>query len=175
MYIYEMGYHFGDPEESSTFPGSYKLGLLEHTAEFDDVRDTDVNGSPLEHQRNYGMYFLFDQMLIPGEGNTGLGAFFQVGGVPGDRNEVDFYVVGEFIIRELYLPERMMCLGWRLAHASISGNLRDAEDVAESDGSTYHSKDKLNCRRVNVQVTNHSVAFHTARSTDCFNPGQTPR
>jgi porin len=33
-------------------------------------------------------------------------------------------------------------LGLAVAHASISGNLRDAEDVAESDGSTYHSKDK---------------------------------
>ena len=57
MYIYEMGYHFGDPEDSQTFPGSYKLGYWHHTAEFNDVRDTDANENPLEHHKNYGMYF----------------------------------------------------------------------------------------------------------------------
>jgi porin len=142
MYIYEMGYHFGDPEDSHTFPGSYKLGYWQHTAEFDDVRDTDVNGSLLEHQRNYGMYFLFDQMLIPGEGNKGLGAFFQVGGAPGNRNEVDFYVGGGVHYQGIIPSKEDDVLGLAVAHASISGNLRDAEDVAEPDGSTFHIKDK---------------------------------
>jgi porin len=142
MYIYEMGYHFGDPEDSHTFPGSYKLGYWQHTAEFDDVRDTDVNGSLLEHQRNYGMYFLFDQMLIPGEGNKGLGAFFQVGGAPGNRNEVDFYVGGGVHYQGIIPSREDDVLGLAVAHASISGNLRDAEDVAEPDGSTFHIKDK---------------------------------
>jgi porin len=142
MYIYEMGYHFGDPEDSHTFPGSYKLGYWQHTAEFDDVRDTDVNGSLLEHQRNYGMYFLFDQMLIPGEGNKGLGAFFQVGGAPGNRNEVDFYVGGGVHYQGIIPSREDDVLGLAVAHASISGNLRDAEDVAEPDGLTFHIKDK---------------------------------
>ena len=141
MYIYEMGYHFGDPEESQTFPGSYKLGYWQHTAEFDDVRDTDENENPLEHHKNYGIYFLFDQMLIPGEGKRGLGAFFQIGGAPGDRNEVDFYVGGGIHYQGIIPSREDDVLGLAVAHASISGNLRDAEDVAEADGSTFHSRD----------------------------------
>jgi porin len=142
MYIYEMGYHFGDPEDSKTFPGSYKLGYWRHTAEFDDVRDTDANENPLEHHKNYGVYFLFDQMLIPGEGKKGLGAFFQIGGVPEDRNEVDFYVGGGIHYQGIIPSRKDDVLGLAVAHASISGDLRDAEDVAEPDGSTFHSRDK---------------------------------
>ena len=37
--FYEMGYHFGDEEESRTMPGMYKLGCWYHTAEFDDVKE----------------------------------------------------------------------------------------------------------------------------------------
>ncbi len=88
--FFELGYHFGDQEESRTMPGSYKFGWWYHTAKFDDVRDRDENNEPKEHNDNYGLYFIADQMLIPGEGERGLGAFFQIGGVPDDRNEVDF-------------------------------------------------------------------------------------
>ncbi len=127
MYIYEMGYHFGDPEDSRTFPGSYKLGYWQHTAEFADVRDTDEDGNPLEHFKNYGVYFLFDQMLLPSEGAGGLGVFFQVGGVPDDRNEVDFYMGGGIHYRGLIPSRENDILGLGAAHASISGDLRDVE------------------------------------------------
>jgi porin len=125
--FYEFGYHFGDQEESRTMPGSYKFGGWYHTADFDDVRDTNENDDPLKHDDNYGIYFIADQMLIPGEGKRGLGAFFQIGGVPDDRNEVDFYVGGGLRYQGIIPTRESDILGLAVAHASISDDLRDVE------------------------------------------------
>ncbi|MHC4321997.1 MAG: carbohydrate porin, partial [Planctomycetota bacterium] len=140
--FFELGYHFGDQEESLTMPGTYKFGWWYHTDEFDDVRDMDENGDPLEHNDNYGLYFIADQMLLPGEGDTGLGAFFQIGGVPDDRNEVDFYVGGGIHYKGIIPHREEDILGLAVAHAQISEDQRDAEDVAESDGLSFHSRDR---------------------------------
>ncbi len=125
--FFELGYHFGDSEESRTMPGTYKFGGWYHTDEFDDVRDTDENDDPLEHNGNYGLYFIADQMLIPGEGKRGLGAFLQVGGVPDDRNEVDFYIGGGIHYQGIIPTRENDILGLAVAHASISEDLRDVE------------------------------------------------
>ena len=127
--FYEIGYHFGDKEESRTMPGTYKFGWWYHTDEFDDVRDTDVSGNPLEHPDNFGIYFIADQMLLPGKGNTGLGAFFQVGGVPEDRNQVDLYIGGGIHYRGLIPSRDDDIFGLAVAHASISEDLRDVENM----------------------------------------------
>jgi len=125
--FFETGYHFGDPDESRTMPGTYKLGWWYHTDEFDDVRDMDENGDPLEHNGNYGLYFIADQMLIPGEGKRGLGAFFQIGGVPEDRNQVDFYIGGGVHYQGIILNREKDVLGLAVACASISDDLKDIE------------------------------------------------
>ena len=125
--FFELGYHFGDQEESRTLPGTYKFGWWYHTDEFDDVRDIDENDDPLEHNGNYGLYFIADQMLIPGEGKRGLGAFFQVGGVPDDRNEVDFYLGGGIHYQGIIPSREDDILGLAVARASISDDLKDIE------------------------------------------------
>ncbi len=125
--FYELGYHFGNQEESRTMPGFYKFGWWYHTDEFDDVRDMDENNDPLEHDGNYGLYFIADQMLIPGEGKRGLGSFFQIGGVPDDRNEVDFYVGGGIHCQGIIPTREADILGLAVAHASISEDLRNVE------------------------------------------------
>ena len=137
----ELVYHYGDVEDSKTMPGTYKLGWWYHSDEFDDVRDTDENGDAIEHNGNYGVYFIADQMLLPGEGDTGLGTFFQIGGVPDDRNLVDFYVGGGIHYKGIIPNREDDILGLAVAHAQISEDQRDADDVAEADGSTFHSRD----------------------------------
>ncbi|GAX62606.1 carbohydrate-selective porin [Candidatus Scalindua japonica] len=127
--FFELGYHFGDQEVSRTMPGTYKFGGWYHTDEFDDIRDTDENDNPLEHDGNYGIYFIADQMLLPGEGDTGLGAFFQLGGVPDDRNQVDFYVGGGVHYKGIIPSREDDMLGLAVAHASISEDLRDIEKM----------------------------------------------
>jgi len=139
--FFELGYHFGDKDESRTMPGTYKFGWWYHTDEFDDVRDTDENDNAIVHDGNYGIYFIADQMLLPGKGDTGLGAFFQIGGVPDDRNEVDFYVGGGIHYKGIIPNREQDILGLAVAHAQISEDQRDAEDVAESDSLSFHSRD----------------------------------
>ncbi len=127
--FYEIGYHFGDKEESRTMPGTYKFGWWYHTDEFNDVRDMNASGNPLQHPDNFGIYFIADQMLLPGEGNKGLGAFFQVGGVPEDRNQVDFYIGGGIHYRGLIPSRDDDIIGLAVAHASISEDLRDVKKM----------------------------------------------
>ncbi|MCP4266694.1 MAG: carbohydrate porin [Candidatus Brocadiaceae bacterium] len=127
--FYELGYNFGDKEDSQTMPGTYKFGWWYHTDEFDDVRDMDASGNPLEHSGNYGVYFIADQMLLPGKGEKGLGAFFQVGWVPEDRNQVDFYIGGGIHYRGLIPSRDDDVFGLAFAHASISDDLRDVEKM----------------------------------------------
>jgi len=125
--FFEAGYHFGDKHESSTMPGTYKFGWWYHTDEFADIRDMDENGDPLEHNGNYGLYFIADQMLIPGKGKGGLGAFIHVGGVPEDRNKVDFYIGGGFHYQGIIPSRENDILGLAAARASISGDFKDIE------------------------------------------------
>ncbi len=125
--FYELGYHFGDQEESRTMPGTYKLGWWYHTDGFDDVRDTDKNGNPIRHSDNYGIYFIADQMLVPGDGERGLGAFLQAGVVPDDRNEVDLYLGGGIHYQGIIPSREDDILGLAVAYASISEDLRDVE------------------------------------------------
>ena len=73
----ELVYHYGDVVDSKIMPGTYKLGWWYHSDEFDDVRGTDENGDVIEHDGNYGVYFIADQMLFPGEGSTGLAPSFR--------------------------------------------------------------------------------------------------
>ena len=127
--FYEIGYNFGNQDDSRTMPGTYKFGWWYHSADFDDVRDTDENDVPLQHNNNYGIYFIADQMLFPGEGESGLGAFLQVGGVPDDRNQVDFYIGGGIHYRGIIPSREKDVLGLGVAHTSISEDLRDVEDM----------------------------------------------
>ncbi len=129
--FHEMVYHFGEMEDSKSMPGTYKFGWWYHSDEFDDVRDTDANGDAIVHADNYGLYFIADQMLFPGEGDTGLGAFFQIGGVPDDRNQVDFYVGGGFHYKGIIPSREEDVLGLAVAHAQISEDQRDADNAEE--------------------------------------------
>ena len=83
----------------------------------------------IRHSDNYGIYFIADQMLIPGEGKSGLGAFLQIGGVPDDRNQVDFYVGGGIRYQGIIPNREDDILGLAVAHASISEDLRDIEKM----------------------------------------------
>jgi len=124
MTIYEIGYRRGESEKSQNLHGTYKLGLWYHTDEFDDIAATDTNGNPKEHEGNYGLYFVADQMLIPAEDDRGLGVFLQMGMAPDDRNQVDFYIGGGLHYHGLIPGRHRDTIGLGIAHASISDKLR---------------------------------------------------
>ena len=78
---------FGAQED---LPGTYRFGGWYHSDDFDEVgddADTDV------FEGNFGLYLAFDQMLCRenGDSDQGLGAFFQFGWAPENRNEINRY------------------------------------------------------------------------------------
>jgi len=115
MSIYEMGYSIGQ----DTLPGTYKVGGWYNTANFPDV----VTGNP--HSRNYGFYFIADQLIFSEhpESDQGLGLFVQIGNVPDDRNMVDLYVGGGVNYHGLLPGREEDDFGIAVGHASISNKL----------------------------------------------------
>jgi porin len=55
---------------------------------------------------------------------------------------VDFYVGGGIHYKGIISSREDDILGLAVAHAQISEDQRDAEDVAESDGLSFHSRDR---------------------------------
>ncbi len=60
-------------------------------------------------------------------GKRGLGAFIQLGGVPEDRNQVDFYIGGGVHYHGIIPTRENDILGLAVASASISDDLKDIE------------------------------------------------
>jgi porin len=133
--------------------GSIKFGSWLSTQNVNDILSTDGDGNPLVRRNNYGFYGVIDQMLYRekrGEGPgaffsellkmrnptaeeeiepRGLGAFFQFGGAPDDRNVVDYYF-GAGLTYTGLIPGRWQdVLGVAVANAFISGKLREARDL----------------------------------------------
>ncbi|MBL4890081.1 MAG: carbohydrate porin [Candidatus Lindowbacteria bacterium] len=130
MNIVEGQMQFGDQEKG--LPGTYKLGGWLHTADFDDVVQTDGAGNAIVHGDNSGVYFIADQMLYREEGNQGLGAFLQLGLAPDDRNEISNYV-GLGINYLGLIPGRDDdTFGIGFARAGISDKLQPGRDDAET-------------------------------------------
>jgi porin len=135
MTIFEAGYRIGLEKGGALIPpGTYKLGVWYHTADFDDVTATDVAGDPIQHDGNYGVYVIADQMVYRERGHQGLGVFTQIGGAPDDRNEIDFYLGAGINYYGLIPGRDEDIVGIAGAYASISDNLRSAEprDAAET-------------------------------------------
>ncbi|MFA7255689.1 MAG: carbohydrate porin [Candidatus Omnitrophota bacterium] len=154
MAIAEGAYHqkikFNDRMKPLT--GSVKFGSWLHTQNIDDVLSIDANGSPLAHRNDFGFYGVIDQMLFrekkdqgPGaffcqllqirnpdyDEETeprGLGAFFQFGGAPNDRNTVSYYFGAGLNYTGLVPGRGRDVLGIAVANAFISGRLRESRD-----------------------------------------------
>lgn len=126
LVIGEAAYHIGREEDNSILTGTYKMGIWHNTGDFDDVADTDASGSAVKRDENYGAYFLFDKMVYRESYDQGLGIFFQIGGVPDNRNEVDFYIGGGIHYHGLISGRDEDDFGIAFAHASISDKLRSA-------------------------------------------------
>ena len=84
-------------------PGTMKLGSWVHDGHFADQRfdtahisiaDPASGGMAAQHRGDYGGYFILDQLLWRGSGESGLGGFFRVGGNPSDRNLIELHMDG---------------------------------------------------------------------------------
>ena len=113
FFIAEASYLLNQGKDSRELPGAYRIGAWYDTSvNFADQRFDNIglslaspqsSGIPAEHAGDYGIYGVIDQMLyrVPSTNDQGLSAFARAGGVPNDRNLIDFYADGGVVYKGL--------------------------------------------------------------------------
>jgi porin len=115
-------------------PGQYSVGGWYHSGGWTMIED-DMNGElpPETETGNAGVYVAFDQLIFreeetaEGDSEQGLGAFFQFGWAPSDRNEITQHYGAGF---QYYGPIRSRgddILGLGVHHVSLSGRVQSLE------------------------------------------------
>ncbi len=112
--------------EIKSLPGTYKIGVFHHSAEFPDLTD-----STKSYKGNLGAYLLADQMIYKEteDGGQGMGVFFQTGFAPDSKNMNDFYLALGLNYYGLIPNRDKDVIGIALAQASISNQLVDSDPV----------------------------------------------
>jgi porin len=122
-------------------PGQTKLGGWYHTGEFAHQRldnsgqslaDPASSGQPFQVRGNWGAYLTAEQQLWrEGSDNApsdqGLGVFTRIGGSPGDRNPLEFYVEGGLTYTGLVPGRKADVCGVAVVYGHMS---RDARQLA---------------------------------------------
>jgi len=133
------------PELLKRLPGKYRVGFWFDSAKLDELfvepRLAGSESAGVSTARvfphNYGVYLSFDQMLFrdkddPAE-HQGLGAFFQFGWAPQDRNELWRYYGAGLAYTGLLPGRDHDVLGVGFAHVRFSGRYRRIEEIGESE------------------------------------------
>jgi porin len=134
--IAEASYLPNQGKDASGLPGAYRVGAWFHTStRFNDQRYDNLGlslaspmstGIPLEHDGDSGVYGVIDQMLyrVPGTEDQGLSGFARAGGVPNDRNLINFYADGGLLYKG-FIPRRPDDkIGVAAAYARVGTNAR---------------------------------------------------
>jgi porin len=123
-------------KDSRELPGAYRIGACYDTSvNFADQRFDNIglslaspqsSGIPAEHAGDYGIYGVIDQMLyrVPSTNDQGLSAFARAGGVPNDRNLIDFYADGGVVYKGLTPGRPNDRVGIAAAFARVGDNAR---------------------------------------------------
>ncbi len=136
FFIAEASYLPNQGKNAKGLPGAYRIGAWYHTSpRFADQRfdntglslaNPQSTGIPLNHTGDTGFYGVIDQMLyrVPGSDDQGLSAFVRAGGVPNDRNLINFYADGGFIYKGLIARRPNDKVGVAAAYARVGDNAR---------------------------------------------------
>ena len=135
--IAEVSYLPNQSKDAKGFPGAYRIGAWYHTSSrFGDQRfdntglslaDPLSTGIPLDHTGDSGIYGVVDQMLyrVPGTDDQGLSGFVRAGGgVPNDRNLINFYADGGLVYKGLIPRRPDDKIGVAAAYARVGDNAR---------------------------------------------------
>jgi porin len=132
--IHELNLRMNQDGQSSSLPGTFKLGSW-----FDTAPDPNANSA---QSWNYGFYFVADQMLYrvpwPNSGpavdnkskqtaeaslaNKGLGVFTHIGVSPQNSSLINFYIDGGLNYKGLIPSRGNDVLGVALAYGHLSNN-----------------------------------------------------
>ncbi|MEJ2108550.1 MAG: carbohydrate porin [Acidobacteriota bacterium] len=117
---FETAYHFA----ADTLPGTVKFGYWRNTGEFEDVLETNSEGTPIIHSGNQGIYFVADKVVYDQGDGQGLAGFLQLGWAPDeDINEFGSYLGGGIKYTGLVPHRNMDEFGFAVAHARLSNKL----------------------------------------------------
>jgi len=134
--IAEVSYLPNQGKNATGLPGAYRFGAWYHTSpRFGDQRfdntgrslaDPSSTGIPLNHSGDHGIYGVVDQMLyrVLGTDDQGLSAFVRAGGVPNDRNLIDFYADGGVVYKGLLPCRPDDRVGIAAGYARVGDNAR---------------------------------------------------
>ena len=134
--IAEASYLPNQGKDANGLPGAYRIGTWYHTSpRFGDQRYDNTGlslanpmstGIPLQHTGDHGVYGVIDQMLyrVPGTEDQGLSGFVRAGGVPNDRNLINFYADGGLIYKGLVPSRPDDKVGIAAAYARVGNNAR---------------------------------------------------
>jgi porin len=148
--IGEASYLPNQGKDAWGLPGAYRIGAWYHTSSgFADQRYDNAGislaspqstGIPLEHTGDRGVYGVIDQMLyrVPGTDEQGLSGFVRAGGVPNDRNLINFYADGGLVYQGL-LPRRPNDkIGIAAAYARVGDNARGLDADTAMFGNFFY-------------------------------------
>ena len=150
FFIAEASYLPNQNKDARGLPGAYRVGAWYHTsARFADQRFDDTGlslanpqstGIPMEHAGDGGVYGVIDQMLyrVPGTDDQGLSGFVRAGGVPQDRNLINFYADGGLLYKGLVPHRPNDKIGIATAVARVGDNARGFDaDVGFFSGNAF--------------------------------------
>ena len=134
--IAELSFLPNQGKDAAGLPGAYRIGAWHHTSpRFGDQRfdntgrslaDPTSTGIPLEHTGDSGIYAVVDQMLYraPGSDDRGLSGFVRAGGVPNDRNLINFYADAGLLYKGLIAGRPDDKVGVATGYARVGDNAR---------------------------------------------------
>jgi porin len=151
FFVSEASYLLNQGKNAGGLPGVYRIGAWYHTsARFADQRfdnegislaSPQSTGIPLEHTGDGGLYGVIDQTLYraPGTDNQGLSGFVRAGGVPNDRDLINFYADGGLVYKGLVPKRPDDKIGIAAMFARVGNNARglDADTAFFSDNPLF--------------------------------------
>ena len=151
FFIAEASYLPNQSKDARGLPGAYRIGAWYHSsAHFGDQRFDDTGlslanpqstGAPMQHAGDGGIYGVVDQMLyrVPGTVDQGLSGFVRAGGVPQDRNLINFYADGGLLYKG-FVPRRPNDkIGIAAAFARVGDNARGLDaDIGFFSGDSFY-------------------------------------
>lgn len=131
------------PSDSSSLPGSYKIGFWYDTESFADQNfdNTGVslaspasNGTPLLRHGNYSIYAVMDQSIAHLGDDTGrvLNVFSRVMGAPGDRNLIDFNFNLGLVLHEPIAGRGQDTAGIGMGYGQVGKNASDFDKETQA-------------------------------------------
>ncbi|WP_295959994.1 carbohydrate porin [Rhodoferax sp.] len=130
-------------------PGTYKVGMWYHNAQFADQRygsdglslaDPASSGAPLNHKGNYSFYAVADQLVWESVPDTsqGLAVFARAMGAPSDRNLVSFSLNSGVSLKGPFAGRDNDTVGLGFGYVQVASGARGLDsDTAMASGAYY--------------------------------------